>query len=377
MTPSSRLRWHRARAARAALALVGSATVARAQQADTLPSVLSYRTTEVAPGVYAFVTPTERTGLQSGNSIAVIGTDGVLVFDTGNIPGATRRQIAEIRKLTPKPVRYVVNSHWHPDHNLGNAEYRAAFPGVVVIGTSATRDGITERMELYFRQLREFAATDSLMRLRLQTGVMRDGSPMPADVRRAWTATTRDYREFWPEVRTARPSPPDLVFDDSLRLDLGGRSVRLVRVGRANTAGDAIMIVDDARVVATGDLVTDPCPFPSTSFVTEWIGALDRLIGLRPAAFIPGHGDVLRDDAYVRLVRDLLAFTADKARVAARRGLTLEQARKDIDFAAFQPRFTHGDPYRIDAFNNFWVGPGVQRAYEEAVLLMQTPIPPG
>src|SRR4051812_34653375 len=88
-----------------AVAAAFSMSSARAQGISTLPSVLSYRTVKVADGVYAFVPPEERTGFQSGNSIAIIGDDGVLVFDTGNIPGSTRRQIAEIRKLTDKPVR--------------------------------------------------------------------------------------------------------------------------------------------------------------------------------------------------------------------------------------------------------------------------------
>src|SRR4051812_32681844 len=69
---------------------------AHAQDSTQLSSVLTYRTVRVAEGIYAFITPEERTGFQSGNSIVVIGNDAVLVFDTGNIPAATRRQIAEI-----------------------------------------------------------------------------------------------------------------------------------------------------------------------------------------------------------------------------------------------------------------------------------------
>lgn len=156
---------------------------AHAQDSRSYPSVLTYRTVKVADGVYAFITPEERTGFQSGNSIAIVGDDGVLVFDTGNIPGMTRRQIAEIRKLTDKPVRFVVNSHWHPDHNLGNSEYRAAFPGVTIIGTTATRAGILERVPTYVGQMKSFASTDSIMRLRLSTGMMRDSSKMPDSVK--------------------------------------------------------------------------------------------------------------------------------------------------------------------------------------------------
>jgi cyclase len=190
----------------------------------------------------------------------------VLVYDTGNIPSSTRRQIAELRKLTDKPVRFVVNSHWHPDHNLGNAEYHSAFPSATFIGTSATRVGILERVPNYFNQMKSFAPQDLLMRLRLSTGKMRDGSDMPANVRTMWGIVTRDYNEFMPEVLTARPLASDMVFDDSLTIFLGRRQVKIIRPGRGNTDGDAFIFVPDASVLLTGDLVTLPCPFPGTAY---------------------------------------------------------------------------------------------------------------
>src|SRR6476659_10081448 len=153
-------------------------------------SILTFRTERIADGVYAFITPEERSSFQAGNSVAIVGDDGVLVFDTGNISSMTRREIAAIRRLTDKPVRFVVNSHWHPDHTLGNAEYRAAFPGVTVIGTSATRTGILERVPAYVDQMKSFAPIDSTMRLRLATGKLRDGSPMPDAIRLVWGLTT-------------------------------------------------------------------------------------------------------------------------------------------------------------------------------------------
>jgi cyclase len=309
----------------AAFAFFTASSVASAQMRTVSehPSVLTYRTVRVAEGVYAFITSEERSSFQAGNSVAIIGDDGVLVFDTGNIPSATRRQIAEIRRLTTKPVRFVVDSHWHPDHTLGNAEYRKAFPGVTVIGTSATRDGILERVPTYVDQMRSFAPTDSVMRLRLTTGRMRDGSPMPDAVRLTWGLTTRDYAEFMPEVVHTTPSAPDLVFDDSLTITLGKRRVQLVRPGRGNTAGDTFLFLPDERVLLTGDLVTVPCPFPGTAYFADWIHALDAL----------------------------------EARGAA---------TKRTDFAPFLARFAGEDPVRREAFANFYAQPAVQRAYEEA-----------
>lgn len=351
---------------------VGSAS---AQNSPSYPSVLSYRTVKVADGVYAFITPEERTGFQSGNSVAIIGDDGVLVFDTGNIPGSTRRQIAEIRKLTDKPVRYVVNSHWHPDHNLGNSIYRAEFPGVRIIGTSATRAGIIERVPTYVGQMKSFAKTDSLIKVRLATGRMRDSSKMTDAVRQVWTLVVRDYADFMPEVAQTTPSPPDLISDDSLTVMLGSRRIRIVSPGRGNTAGDTYVYLPDERILLTGDLVTYPGPFPGTLYFGEWIRDLDELKALHASIIIPGHGNVERDYAYVDMVRELLVFTRDQARDAVLRGVPLDTLQSKIDFEPFVKRFTNGDVVRTDAFKSFYPSQAVQRAYEEASFEIQGAIP--
>jgi glyoxylase-like metal-dependent hydrolase (beta-lactamase superfamily II) len=363
------------KAGAAAMCLLAPLVSAPAQ-ARPSESVLTFKTEKVADGVYAFITPEERSGFQSGNSVAVIGDDAVLVFDTGNIPSSTRRQIAEIRTLTTKPVRYVVNSHWHPDHNLGNAEYRAAFPSAVFIGTSATRQGILERVPGYFDQMKSFSPSDSSLRTALARGTTRDGRPLPDNLRLMWDIITRDYAAFMPEVLTAKPLAPELVFDDSLTIDLGRRIVKIVRPGRGNTAGDAYVYVPDSRTLLTGDLLTMPCPFPGTAFFSDWIKGLDQLEALRAANVVPGHGDVQHDYGYLGLVRELLTFTRTGARDAVRKGLTLEQTQKSIDFTDFIKRFGAGDTVRAESFTNFYSQAAVQRAYEEAKLESEGPVKP-
>jgi glyoxylase-like metal-dependent hydrolase (beta-lactamase superfamily II) len=260
----------------------------------------------------------------------------------------------------------VVNSHWHPDHTLGNAEYRKAFPGVTVIGTSATRAGILGRVPTYLEQMRSFAPIDSVMRLRLATGKLRDGSAMPDTVRLTWGLTTRDYAEFMPEVVHTTPSAPDLVFDDSLTISLGKRRVQIARPGRGNTAGDAFLFLPDERVLLTGDLVTMPCPFPGTAYFADWIRSLDALEARNATTIVPGHGEVQHDYAYVGMVRELLAFTLDRARDAVKRGVTLEDLQKQLDFTPYVSRFAGTDPVRREAFRNFYAQAATQRAYEEA-----------
>jgi cyclase len=348
------------------LGAAAAAASGAAQEPRKFDSVLSYRTVKVADGVYAFITPEERSGFQAGNSIAVIGEDAVLVFDTGNIPSATRRQIAEIRKLTGKPVRYVVNSHWHPDHNLGNPEYRAAFPDVTIVGTTATRAGIIRQMPIYLGQMKGFLPTDSLMKLRLSTGKARDGSPLTEAQRTMFRIYTEDFDEFYPEVLTAHADPPTRLVDDSLTLSLGRRQVRVISLGRGNTGGDAFVYIPDVKVLLTGDLVTLPCPFPGTAFFSDWIRDLDYLKLLGAAVIVPGHGDVQHDYRYVDLVRELLAYTRAQTQAAVRDGLSFEETLKQVSFKDFIPRFTEGDLVRTEAFNSFYPFPGVQRAYDEA-----------
>src|SRR5262249_31822040 len=95
--------------------------------------------TEVARGVYLFATkPYGDVGLD-GNSIAIVGRDGVLVFDSNGTPAASAAVLAEIRTLSQAPVRYVVNSHWHWDHWYGTETYTQAFPDVRVVAHEKTR----------------------------------------------------------------------------------------------------------------------------------------------------------------------------------------------------------------------------------------------
>src|SRR4051812_40691137 len=116
------------------------AVAASAQTNTYRETLLAYHQVQVADGIYAFVSPESKVPLVSGNQIAIIGEDAVLVVDSGHFPSLTKRVIADIRKLTDKPVRYLVNTHWHADHVSGNGEYKAAWPGVSFISTPETRE---------------------------------------------------------------------------------------------------------------------------------------------------------------------------------------------------------------------------------------------
>jgi ribonuclease BN (tRNA processing enzyme) len=96
--------------AKAALLAFVLLAVASAQSAN------HYDKVKVADGIYAFIAPEGKTGFVSSNQTAIIGDDGVLIFDTGQIPSLSEKIIAELKQITPLPVKYIVISHWHYDH---------------------------------------------------------------------------------------------------------------------------------------------------------------------------------------------------------------------------------------------------------------------
>jgi len=104
------------------------------------PALTPPRKIQVADGIYLFVTPPYSDVGLDGNSVVILSDQGVLVFDANGTPAAASAVLGEIRKLTPKPVRYLVYSHWHWDHWYGAEVYRKAFPGIQIISHEKTRE---------------------------------------------------------------------------------------------------------------------------------------------------------------------------------------------------------------------------------------------
>ncbi len=121
-----------------------------AANAQTSPKIVFedvasvYHMENVGKDIIAFIAPEPKVPIVSGNSVAIIGSNAVLVVDSGQFPALTRRMIADIKSKTSKAVRYLVNTHWHGDHNIGNAVYAAEFPGLSIISTPFTRQAMND-----------------------------------------------------------------------------------------------------------------------------------------------------------------------------------------------------------------------------------------
>jgi len=139
-----------------------------------------------------------------------------------------------------------------------------------------------------------------------------------------------------------------------------------MHLGRGNTAGDVVVQVPDARVVATGDLVVAPTPYGIGSYPGDWIATLPKLEALGATTFVPGHGPVQRDTVYVEQLVGLIEAVRSQAAAAVRDGLSLEDGKKRADLSVWKKRFAGDDFYRGVSFDQFFADPFLDRAYQEA-----------
>ena len=343
------------------LALTASAALG----AD-FPSERQFQAVEPGPGILAFIAAGTSGSFPSGNVVAVIGEEAVLVVDSGRFPTLARRMVAEIRKRTDKPVRYLVHTHWHLDHIAADTVFREAYPDAVFVATEYTRRRMIDKQVPYVRDLAQMdAGYVRDLEAYLAGGKKRDGSPIPDDLRRSVSRDITDLKLEMAEIGNAVLVAPNLTFEKELTVHLGRREVRIAFLGKGNTAGDTVVIVPDAKVVMTGDLLVAPVPYGYGCHPAEWIQTLKALSALDAAAIVPGHGPVMKDWSYATKVSALLATVRTQVAAAYAEGATLEQTRQRVNLDALRAGFAGDDSDLQQAFDAFFVSSAVERAYQE------------
>jgi cyclase len=347
-----------------ALALLCVPAVAATPAAG--PPAPGFKVEKLADGVYAAIR-TDPPGLMvDANCLFIVNDSDVVVVDA---PEASAELIDALRGITGKPVTYLVNTHWHDDHVIGNAVWRKAFPGIHFVGHSSMRAYLTGKGADNRRQMIEgapkFAAQ---MQAQMDKGRNLQDQPISDEERASYASDIRlvgHYMEVVPGTETVLP---DIDVAEGLTLIRGKRHIEIRHLGRGHTEADLVVWLPEERIVATGDLVVWPVPLVGAgqSHVGDWPKTLDALLALNPAIFVPGHGPVMRTADYPRQVRDLFRSIDEQVAAAVARGATLEDARKAVDLAAFRDRFAGDSKVRRFAFGMYVTGPAVESAFRDA-----------
>jgi glyoxylase-like metal-dependent hydrolase (beta-lactamase superfamily II) len=274
------------------------------------------------------------------NVVFIVDEHGVTVFDSFTRPETARLAIAEIRAITDKPVRTLINSHWHMDHWSGNAEFVKAFPGVDILATAQTRD-FMKRMGAGFltdgtaqalaRERQELATA-------IATGKLPDGATLTSSVRQEREAKIKRRADFVAEMMTVPHVLPTTVFDHELTFWRGNREYRLLNM-TGDASGSAVLFLPREKIVVTGDVLVSPPdgqgppPWTTNSYaIAPWLASLHRLQALDAATIVPGQGPALRDKRYLALTARLYDAITRQVHAALERGVfRMDDVRKAVD----------------------------------------------
>jgi len=327
--------------------------------------------TKIADGVYVIIH--KDAVLESwaqGNTTVIIGDREVFVVDACFLTASAKEDIAEIRRITTKPVRYLLNTHFHIDHNAGDSAYTDAFPGVAFIAQNETRKLMDARNPLFAAG---YPAPDGRvmkvlipeLRKELESGKDEDGNPLPQVEKERIPIRLQQLQNLIVDYQTFKYQSPTLTFDRALTIDIGNREVQIKHLGRGNTPGDALVYLPREKILITGDLLTYPIPYMRMGFPHEWVEVLRAMSRMDVNFIVPGHGMILRDKAHLNDVIALLDSVIQQVHEQAPKVSKVEDLH--VDLKPFKKKMAGEDPVDVD----FWrriVDPGMLEGINQGVV---------
>jgi glyoxylase-like metal-dependent hydrolase (beta-lactamase superfamily II) len=242
----------------------------------------AYRFQQIVPGVYAAI-GTGRVNAGS-NSAVIVNQDDVVIVDSHISPEAARVMLQELKLITDKPVRFLIDTHFHYDHTNGNQVFVAP---VDIIGHSYTRRRLTGDI------LDKGMFADLLRALPAQVENLRARAASEADpsAKARLAEQLQTQETFAEQVKETKPTPPNVVVDERMTLYRGDREIRLMYLGHGHTAGDLVVYLPKERVLCSGDLLVNGIANLIDGFVNEWPDTLEKLKPIDFVHVIPGHGE--------------------------------------------------------------------------------------
>ena len=276
----------------------------------------AYRFEKIGDGVF-FATGTGVMTTMS-NSMVIVNADHLMLVDTSVSPAAARALVAQIREeISPRPIKYVFNSHYHFDHSHGNQIFG---DDVEIIG----HEYIRRMHQSNVLQQRTNKSFSDVLPAQIADMKQRIAKTTDAKERAQLEAAMRVTEAHAKAIQEVVPKPPNVTFTDVMTLNKGGREVQVLFLGRGHTGGDTMVFLPAERIVFTGDFFEGRpgggvLSYLGDAFIDEWPASLERLKGLEFDIIVPGHGAPLKERQQITDFQNYLRdFCARRERSACK-----------------------------------------------------------
>lgn len=258
-----------------------------------LPAQAEPQVRQVGKHLYAYISDVD----SSCNSTFLVGSRGILVVDTGFDARAGDKLLRAIRKISDLPVRYIVNTHYHRDHQAADG---IVGPKALVITTAWTRQRTRDFLKEDFPRLEHRLTGEALKSL-----------------------------------HSTRYRLADITFQDQITVWVDDQPVKIFFPGKAHTSGDAMVYFPSEEVLSSGDLFLHrSCPAMDQGSVLNWVRALDKVLKRPLKWVVPGHFE-LSKRAGLQRFHDYLAALVQQVKQLRASGASLKQVEKEIKLPAF------------------------------------------
>ena len=314
------LAWHRAAWARAA---------------DPDGTTKLFDLEKAADGVY-FAKARPQAMINCNGAVFVRSKD-VVVVDAHSKPSAAAALVAQIkREVTDKPVRYVINTHFHWDHAQGDHAYRQTGQKVDLIATNATKQLLS--------QLAEARLKESLDQVPMEIEKMSKRAENSASVaeKEFCAEQIRQLKAYQAEMKDYTLELPTITFDDTHLLRDAAFDLHLGFHGKAHTAGDVFVFCPQRQAMATGDASHGWVPNLGDGYPHAWPATIDKVIQADFKYVLGGHGPLQADRAVMTNQRNYIEELTGKVEEGKRDGLTIEEMEKRFTVAKLRSMQSNG-----------------------------------
>jgi len=290
-----------------------------------------YNFEKITEGVY-YTTSTSPMAT-GGNHTIIVGDHDVFLVDAGATPAAGRALLEDMKLVTDKPVRWVVNTHFHWDHTNGNSIFG---PEVEIIGHEYVRHVIADLDIIHHEPFKTALANmpGQVDGLKKQLGDEKDPAKR-ATLEKQLAAKQADWEEF----KALKPTPPNVTYSPKMTLYQGQREIQLLFLGRGHTQGSTVVDLPKERIVCTGDEMETQPAYMGDALFDEWLTTLDALKKMDFDTALPGHGVPFHDKSLITAYQGYLRDFMSQVTELRKQGLSPEDAAPKVDMTSHKGDF--------------------------------------